>query len=224
MSQATTALPHPLWFEWLNPIVTSPAFQALLARIKEAEQQGAVYPPVAQRYAALTMGPQDVRVVILGQDPYHGPGQAHGWSFSVPEGVRAPPSLQNIYKEIEKEGFAPAAGRSGNLKAWHDQGVLLLNTALSVAANQAGSHRGCGWEAFTDGIVRELSARREGLVFLLWGKAAGEKGALVDRSKHLVLTSAHPSPYSADAGFFGNGHFQAANRYLEQNGHPPIVW
>lgn len=216
--------PHPLWFEWLAPVTGSPEFQALLRRVKEAESQGRIYPPTPERYAALALSPLDVRVVILGQDPYHGPGQAHGLSFSVRPGVAIPPSLANVYKEIEDEGLGEARGRNGCLQKWHDQGVLLLNTSLSVAAGKAGSHRGWGWEAFTDAVVRELSARREGLVFLLWGKAAGEKAALIDRRKHRVLTSAHPSPYSAAQGFFGNGHFRQTNEWLQQHGSLPIVW
>ena len=164
-----------------------------------------------------------MRVVILGQDPYHGPGQAHGLCFSVNEGVEFPPSLRNIFQEIQTETGAPIL-QSGNLTRWARQGVFLLNTCLSVRAHQAFSHSGHGWETFTDSVISLLSREREHLVFLLWGAPAGRKAALIDRQRHLVLQSAHPSPLSAYRGFFGNGHFNQCNQYLIQHGQQPIVW
>lgn len=215
---------HPLWFDWLADAIQQPYFSSLIDRVEQASQNGPVYPPAAERYAALAMSPEAVRVVILGQDPYHGPGQAHGLSFSVRPGVKIPPSLQNIYKEIELEGFAPAAGRNGDLTPWAGQGVLLLNNVLSVAQGAPRSHAGWGWERFTDAVVQALNQRRNGLVFLLWGKDAAAKAANVDAQRHLVLRSAHPSPYSANNGFFGNGHFRKTNDYLRAQGVVPIVW
>lgn len=215
---------HPLWFQWLAEHVQQPYFPALVQRVHEASRAGPVYPPETERYAALALSPEAVRVVILGQDPYHGPGQANGLSFSVRPEVRVPPSLQNIYKEIEQEGFAPAAGRNGDLTPWVHQGVLLLNNVLSVAKGAPRSHAGWGWEHFTDAVVQALNARRQGLVFLLWGKDAATKAANVDPARHLVLKSVHPSPYVAHDGFFGNGHFRKANDYLTAQGLEPIVW
>ena len=219
-----TPYPHPTWFQWLGSEVSQPYFQQLQARVQQASKATTVFPPVRDRYNALKLSPENVRVVILGQDPYHGPNQAHGLSFSVRPGVRIPPSLANIYKELEQEGFAPAAGRTGSLEGWASQGVLLLNNVLTVEAGKPGSHRQWGWERFTDAIVALLNTRREGLVFLLWGKDAATKAARVDRSRHLVLTSPHPSPYSANTGFFGNGHFRQANDWLRDHGHPEIDW
>lgn len=218
--------PHPLWFEWLAEAVEDPAFQLLQARLKKEDRDPAirVFPPARERYAALRLSPLDVKVVVLGQDPYHGAGQAHGLAFSVRPDVRIPPSLMNIYKEVEAEGLGPAAGRNGCLQAWADQGVLLLNNVLTVREGQAGSHRGLGWEGFTDTVVRRLNERREGLVFLLWGKDAATKAHAVDKQRHLVLTSPHPSPFSAHSGFLGNGHFKQANQWLELHDQAPIVW
>jgi uracil-DNA glycosylase len=183
-----------------------------------------IYPAKENWYRALqAISPDAVRVVILGQDPYHGVGQAHGLSFSVPHGVRPPPSLLNIFKEIARDlGHTPP--QHGNLQAWADQGVLLLNSVLTVEADQAGSHRKRGWERFTDALVAKLAAERDGIVFLLWGAYAEAKAGLIDTSRHCVLTSPHPSPLSAHRGFIGNGHFSAANRYLEGRGHAPIDW
>ena len=183
-----------------------------------------IYPPGKQIFSALDQTAfENVKVVILGQDPYHGPGQAHGLCFSVAPGVQKPPSLQNIYKEIERDlGIAPS--QNGCLLAWAQQGVLLLNAVLTVEHAQAGSHQGKGWELFTDRIVSLLNEQREHLVFMLWGSYAQKKGAIIDRHRHLVLESPHPSPLSAHRGFFGNKHFSSANRYLTEHGVSPINW
>jgi uracil-DNA glycosylase len=216
--------PHKDWFSWLSPYFNAPTFKALQSKLNE-QPAHQVFPPAGLRYATLTRAPEDIKVIILGQDPYHGRGQAMGLSFSVPEGVPTPPSLMNIYKEIQQEGGQAAAGRTGDLTPWADQGVLLLNTALSVHEGQAGSHRGWGWEPFTDGIIKELAQRRTGLVFLLWGKPAQEKAHLIPKDKgHLVLTAPHPSPLSAHRGFLGCGHFNQANQFLESQGLSPIRW
>lgn len=216
--------PHPHWIAWLEPHFHTPAFEVLQKKLK-SEPAGKVFPPAALRYAALSLPPEEVQVVILGQDPYHGAGQAMGLAFSVPDGVPPPPSLVNIFKEIEAEGGPSAKGRSGDLTAWKNQGVLLLNTALSVREGQAGSHRGWGWEGFTDGIIQELSTRRENLVFLLWGSHAQEKAPLVAADRgHLILKAPHPSPLSAHRGFFGCGHFNQANAFLKKQGKAPIQW
>ena len=164
-----------------------------------------------------------MKVVIIGQDPYHGPGQAHGLCFSVNDGVAFPPSLLNIFKEIKSDiGTEPPA--TGNLTRWARQGVLLLNATLTVRAHQAGSHQGRGWETFTDAVIRLLAEEKEHLVFILWGAYAQRKGAFIDRNRHLVLTSAHPSPLSAYNGFFGNKHFSQANAYLQAHGMDPVEW
>ena len=164
-----------------------------------------------------------MKVVIIGQDPYHGPGQAHGLCFSVNDGVPFPPSLVNIFKEIESDLGTPVPS-TGNLTRWAEQGVLLLNATLTVRAHQAGSHQRQGWEEFTDAAIRALATQREGLVFILWGAYAQKKGAFIDRSRHLVLSSAHPSPLSAWHGFFGNKHFSRANDYLKSQGKTPVCW
>lgn len=202
----------------------APYFESLAAFIRQAYSADTVYPSAGRIFAAFDACPFDkVKVVILGQDPYHEPGQANGLCFSVNDGTPLPPSLQNIYKEIADDtGVAPYP--SGNLRRWSDQGVLLLNSTLTVGAGQAGSHQGRGWEEFTDAVIRHLSDEREGIVFLLWGNYARRKGASIDRSKHLVLESAHPSPLSAHRGFFGNHHFSRANDYLRAHGLTPIDW
>ena len=164
-----------------------------------------------------------MKVVIIGQDPYHEPGQAHGLCFSVQDGVQFPPSLRNIFKEISDDLGKPVP-QSGDLTRWARQGVLLLNATLTVRAGQAGSHQGRGWEEFTDAVIRELNASRDGLVFILWGSYAKKKGAVIDRSRHLVLSSAHPSPLSAYNGFFGNHHFSLANKWLTDHAQTPIDW
>lgn len=184
----------------------------------------AVFPPGNKIFAAFDATPFDeVKVVILGQDPYHNYGQANGLCFSVGDSVQMPPSLVNIFKEVNSDTGAPIPA-SGDLTRWARQGVLLLNATLTVRAHQAASHQGRGWEQFTDAAVAALSARRENLVFLLWGNYAKRKGAVIDRSKHLVLESAHPSPLSAYHGFFGNHHFSRANAYLVEHGKAPVVW
>lgn len=183
-----------------------------------------IFPPGAEIFNALNSTPlNNVKVIIIGQDPYHGPGQAHGLCFSVKPGVAIPPSLQNIYKELQSDvGFTPPP--HGCLDAWAAQGVLLLNATLTVEAGRAGSHQGKGWENFTDQIIAVLNEQREGLVFILWGSYAQKKGAAIDRNRHLVLQSPHPSPLSASRGFFGNRHFSRANDYLESRGVTPINW
>jgi len=192
--------------------------------ITRKQHQAVIYPPGSQIFNALNSTPLDqVRVVILGQDPYHGPGQAHGLCFSVQHGVRIPPSLANIYREIHSDlGLEPP--QHGFLQSWAEQGVLLLNAVLTVERGQAGSHQGKGWETFTDVIVQLLNDEREGLVFMLWGSYAMKKGAVIDRRKHLVLKAPHPSPLSAHRGFLGCKHFSSANEYLVNHGHSPVDW
>lgn len=215
---------EPSWKALLADEFEKPYFIELTDAIRKAYQTKAVYPPPAQIFRALDLCPVDqVRVVILGQDPYHGQGQAHGLSFSVPKGVRPPPSLQNIMKELQDDvGVTPSA--SGDLSAWEAQGVLLLNATLTVEANQAGSHQKLGWETFTNAVIEKLSREKEHLVFILWGRFAQEKAALIDPAKHLVIKSAHPSPFSAANGFFGSKPFSKANAYLEAHGSKPIDW
>ncbi len=197
-----------------------------LKQFLQAEKQAGktIFPPGKQIFNALNTTPFDkVRVVILGQDPYHGPGQAHGLCFSVQPGVPAPPSLLNIFKEIEKDLGLPTPSH-GCLLSWAEQGVLLLNATLTVEQGRAGSHQGKGWEEFTDSIIAALNSKRENLVFLLWGSYAQKKGQIIDASKHLVLKSPHPSPLSAHRGFLGNQHFSKANRYLTEKGFKAIDW
>ena len=199
--------------------------QSLWRYLEQEKQAGkTLYPEESQLFNAFNSTPfNDVKVVILGQDPYHGPGQAHGLSFSVPAGIKIPPSLRNIYKEIERDlGISPSS--SGCLQHWADQGVLLLNAILTVEQAQAGSHQKKGWEAFTDEVIRQLSESRQGVVFLLWGNYAQKKGKIIDRSKHCVFESVHPSPLSAHRGFLGCGHFSAANGYLDGQGLSAIDW
>lgn len=217
---------HESWREVLQPEFDSPYFAALADFVHREYASGRVYPPGRLIFHAFDRTPFDkVKVVVLGQDPYHEPGQAQGLAFYVPPGIRTPPSLVNIAKEIADEFPRPGAPMSvPDLISWADQGVLLLNATLTVAAGRAGSHQGHGWETFTDAVVRELASRREHLVFMLWGSYAQRKGAFIDRSRHLVLTSAHPSPLSAHRGFFGCGHFRKANEYLAKNGLGPIAW
>ncbi len=212
------------WKEVLSEEFEKPYFKDLTAFIKQEYLSKTIYPPPAQIFHALDACLFDqVRVVILGQDPYHGRGQAHGLAFSVPDGVKPPPSLQNIFKEIHGDLGQPIPS-SGNLERWVKQGVLLLNATLTVEASKAGSHQGKGWEQFTDAVIRTLSDKREHLVFVLWGKYAQQKSALIDSSRHLVLQAPHPSPYSASSGFFGSKHFSKANAYLKEQGLDPIQW
>ena len=183
-----------------------------------------IFPPGRLIFNAFNLCPFDkAKVVIIGQDPYHGPGQAHGLCFSVNDGIPFPPSLKNIFKEIQEDLGIPVP-ESGDLTRWANQGVLLLNATLTVRAHQAGSHQRKGWEEFTDAAIRALAEQREHLVFILWGAYAQKKGAFIDRNKHLVLASAHPSPLSAYNGFFGNKHFSRANEYLVSHGKEPICW
>lgn len=215
----------PSWKEALGNEFEQPYFKELAAFVKEEYQNKAVYPPPKAIFRAFDLCPFDeVKVVILGQDPYHGKGQANGLSFAVNDEVRLPPSLQNIFKEIEADFGKPIQNRSGDLSRWAKQGVLLLNATLTVQAHLAGSHQGKGWELFTDAAIKALSEKREHLVFMLWGNYAKAKGAHIHREKHLVLESAHPSPFSAHSGFFGNKHFSRANEYLEAHGQTPINW
>lgn len=202
-------------------------FAALAGFVKDEYRRGVVYPPPRFIFEAFNKTPFDkVKAVIIGQDPYHNPGQAHGLCFSVRDGTEKPPSLVNIFKELENEYGVPIRGRSGDLSAWADQGVLLLNATLTVSggANMAGSHQGRGWERFTDAAIKALSAGRSGIVYMLWGSYAQKKAAFVDRAKNLVLACAHPSPLSAHRGFFGCGHFKKCNEYLESRGEKPIDW
>lgn len=213
---------------WMNEVGTEfdkPYMQNLKTFLSAEKAAGqVVFPRGDEIFNALnTTNFDKVRVVILGQDPYHGPGQAHGLSFSVRDGVALPPSLLNIYKEIVAE-YGGAIPRSGDLTRWAAQGVLLLNATLTVRQAQAGSHQNKGWEEFTDAIVRSINERREHVVFLLWGSYAQKKGAIIDRAKHLVLSAPHPSPLSAHRGFLGCGHFKKANEYLSANGYAPIDW
>jgi len=196
--------------------------RAFLQHEKQAGKQ--IYPPGPLIFNALNSTPLDkVRVVILGQDPYHNPGQAHGLCFSVLPGVDPPPSLLNIYKELQRDtGFVPP--RHGYLQSWAQQGVLLLNAVLTVERSKAASHQGKGWERFTDRVVSGLNESKEGLVFLLWGSYAQKKGQFISRQRHLVLESAHPSPLSAHRGFLGNGHFSKTNAWLQEQGKAPILW
>ena len=188
------------------------------------QHQAIIYPPGNLIFNALNSTPfEKVRVVILGQDPYHGPGQAHGLCFSVLPGIRTPPSLANIYREIESD-LGISSPDHGSLQHWADQGVLLLNAVLTVERGQAGSHQGKGWEKFTDAVIQSLNDQREGLVFMLWGSYAQKKGSVIDRRKHLVLKAPHPSPLSAHRGFLGCGHFSKANDYLRQQGQEAIDW
>lgn len=214
---------HESWQDFLQAEFNQPYFKKLSAFLHEAYQNSVVYPPKQQVFSAFTTNLNDVKVVILGQDPYHEPGQAHGLAFSVRENVKIPPSLVNIYKEINSEYNTPIP-KSGNLKRWQEQGVLLLNNVLTVEAHKAGSHRNQGWEDFTLHCVEYLSEKQPHLVFLLWGRDARSKAKLIDEKKHLVLESAHPSPLSAYNGFFGNNHFRQCNDWLESQGLKPIDW
>lgn len=214
------------WRQALQNEWEAPYFQQLTDFVKDAYRAGPVWPAPARIFAAFDACPLDkVKVVILGQDPYHGPGQANGLCFSVADGIPMPPSLVNIFKEVADDMGAPGQmPRSGNLDAWARQGVLLLNATLTVGQHSPGSHQGHGWEQFTDAVVRTLNDSTQGLVFLLWGSYAIRKGAFIDRSRHLVLTSPHPSPLSAHRGFFGNHHFSRANEWLKARGREPIQW
>jgi uracil-DNA glycosylase len=216
---------HESWLAVLGDELAQPYMQELRAfLVAELADGRTFYPPADRVFNALSLTPLDaVRVVILGQDPYHGAGQAMGLCFSVPPGVPPPPSLQNIHKELETDLGLPRPS-SGDLTPWAERGVLLLNAVLTVSPGKPASHAGKGWERFTDRAIRELSERREGIVFLLWGRYAQQKGAIVDAARHHVLTAAHPSPYSAANGFFGCRHFSRANALLEADGQDAVDW
>lgn len=214
---------HESWKPFLDSEFAKPYFRELSQFLHEAYSVTQVFPAKTQVFRAFTTDLKSVKVVILGQDPYHTPGAAHGLAFSVPESQPIPPSLANIYKEIDTE-YGQHAISSGNLKPWQEQGVLLLNNVLTVEAHKAGSHRGKGWEVFTEATIRYLDAQCSHLVFLLWGRDARSKKGIIDQSKHLVLESAHPSPLSAHAGFFGNNHFKKANDFLREHNLAEIIW
>jgi uracil-DNA glycosylase len=213
------------WKQALESEFEKPYFKTLKAFLQSEKQAGhVIYPPGKLIFNAFDNTPfEAVKVVIIGQDPYHGPGQAHGLSFSVPDGVPPPPSLLNIYKEIHQDLGLPVP-KTGNLTPWAQGGVLLLNAMLTVRANTPASHQNKGWEQFTDAAIHALNAQRSGIVFMLWGSYAKKKGAFIDTSKHLVLTSSHPSPLSAHTGWYGNHHFSKANAYLKAQGKAEIDW
>jgi len=216
---------EPSWKTQLNDEFEKPYFQELTSFVKQEYQQNTCYPKGKDIFSAFDHCPfQEIKVVIIGQDPYHGPNQANGLCFSVKDGIPHPPSLVNISKEI-KVDMGKAYPESGNLEHWADQGILLLNATLTVRAHQAGSHQKKGWEQFTDEVIKTVSKELEGVVFLLWGGFAKKKSTLIDKSKHHILTSGHPSPLSANRGlWFGNQHFSKTNKLLEQMGKAPIDW
>lgn len=212
------------WKRRLSNEFDKPYFHELTDFVRQEYTTKQIFPPGKLIFHAFEQSPfEKTKVVILGQDPYHGPGQAHGLCFSVPEGIDLPPSLQNIFKEIGEDLGLPTPV-NGNLDRWAAQGVLLLNATLTVQANRAGSHQNKGWEIFTDGVIRILAEEKEHLVFILWGSFAQKKGEFIDRSRHLVLSSPHPSPLSSYRGFFGNKHFSRTNQYLVSHGILPINW
>ena len=213
------------WKEELKHEFSKPYFLQVAAHLKMEKATGAtVYPPGSLIFNAFNQTPWDkLRVVILGQDPYHGPGQAHGLSFSVPDGIAPPPSLVNIYKELHKD-IGMVIPKTGNLTKWAQQGVLLLNAVLTVRANEPASHAKTGWMDFTDAVIKRISAEKKGIVFLLWGRFAQEKQVLIDETRHYVLKAAHPSPFSADKGFFGCKHFSRTNELLKMQGFQVIDW
>ncbi len=225
MSQEKPGQIHPSWQAVIGDEFNKPYMQALRAFLRQEKAAGkSIYPSGSLIFNAFNHTPfEQVKVVIIGQDPYHSPDQAHGLSFSVPHGIALPPSLQNIFKEIAADLNIQMSG-NGDLTPWATQGVLLLNATLTVAQANAGSHQGRGWETFTDAAIAALNAHREGLVFVLWGSYAQKKGAFIDANKHLVLKSPHPSPLSAHRGFFGNHQFSKINQYLAQHGQTPIDW
>lgn len=214
----------PSWKERLQEEFTKPYFRNLVEFIKDEYAVKTIYPPGRLIFNAFERCAfEDIKVVLLGQDPYHGEGQANGMCFSVAEGVPKPPSLVNIFKELEADLGVPQS-RSGNLEDWANQGVLLLNATLTVQGGLAASHQGKGWEKFTDEVIRVINDEKENVVFLLWGNYAKQKGQFINRSKHLVLTAAHPSPFSANNGFFGCRHFSQTNAYLRERQIPSILW
>ena len=213
------------WRLLLHDALNTESFKQLELFLDQEYREQEIFPPLENLFHAFRLTPPDqVRAVILGQDPYHGPGQAHGLCFSVPEGIEQPPSLQNIFKEINNDLGKPVPA-SGNLERWAEQGVLLLNATLTVRAHQAGSHQNKGWETFTDAVIRIIAEKKENLVFFLWGSYAQRKGAFIDTQRHLVLKSVHPSPLSANrGGWFGNHQFSQANAYLRAHGLSEIEW
>ncbi len=215
---------EPSWKQVLQTEFDKEYFVGLTDFVRNEYKTKRIFPPAPLIFNAFDRCPFDkVKVVIIGQDPYHGPGQAHGLCFSVNEGVEFPPSLVNIFKEIERDLGKPMP-ESGNLTRWAEQGVLLLNATLTVQAHQAGSHQGRGWETFTDAVIRKLAEEKENLVFMLWGNYAQQKGSVINTSRHLALKSVHPSPLSAYRGFIGCGHFSAANEYLRKMGRSEVEW
>ena len=215
---------HPSWYRVLSAEFNKSYFISLKNSLLEEKNKFTIYPPGSRIFAAFDSTPFDkVKVVIIGQDPYHGPGQANGLSFSVARGVKLPPSLKNIYKELNSDLNIPVADH-GDLQQWADQGVLMLNAFLTVRHRTPASHRKLGWEDFTDEVIRQLSKNRDGIVFLLWGNFAKSKKELIDLEKHFVLEAPHPSPYSANNGFFGCRHFSRTNELLEQQSKTPINW
>ncbi len=212
------------WLRALAPELEKPYFQKLTKFVEDSYQNDKVFPAPENIFKAFSLCDYaDVKVIILGQDPYHGANQAVGLSFSVPESERLPPSLRNIYKEL-KSDIARDRGINGNLKDWAKEGVLLLNATLTVSEGKPGSHQTQGWETFSDAVIKHLSEQKENLVFILWGKYAEAKAGLIDKDKHLIITSAHPSPLSAHRGFFGSRPFSKTNEYLKQKGLKPIAW
>ncbi len=212
------------WQEALADNFSAPYFHSLKDFLLEEKKHHNIYPPGSQIFTAFNLTPFDkVKIVIIGQDPYHGAGQAHGLCFSVAKGVKKPPSLVNIFKEIHDD-LGHEIPENGNLEAWAEQGVLLLNATLTVRASQAASHQNKGWETFTDSVITKLSEQKENLIFLLWGNFAIAKKALIDERKHHILTTTHPSPFSAHRGFLGCGHFSKANELLKEIGKSPINW
>lgn len=213
------------WQKILLPYLISKRWKNLKEYIEKEFQKKTIYPVIRDIFKALNIISFDrISVVIIGQDPYHGPGQAHGLSFSVPDGIPLPPSLKNIYKEIESDTGNKKDFTNGNLTSWADQGVLLLNSVLTVEENNPGSHANIGWEEFTDHVIKKISSEKENVVFLLWGNYAKKKGSMIDRSKHLVLESSHPSPLGAYRGFIGCKHFSKTNKYLKENNKREIHW
>lgn len=216
---------EPSWKQVLQDYFTHDAFKKLTTFIKSEYKTKTIYPQLKKIFNAFNTTPfEKVSVVIIGQDPYHNKGQAHGLCFSVPDTITPPPSLKNIYKEIENDVHITKDNKRGNLESWAQQGVLLLNSVLTVEQNKPASHAGKGWEEFTDYVIQSISDRKEHVVFLLWGNYAKQKGKIVDKTKHLVLESAHPSPFSAHSGFFGNRHFSRTNKYLQKHNKKPIQW
>ena len=217
---------EPSWKQVLQEEFEKPYFAAIVQHLKDEKNAGkTIYPPGPLIFNAFQQTPFDqVRVVILGQDPYHNPGQAHGLSFSVPEGIKPPPSLMNMYKEIEQSTGIRPLSTSGDLTHWARQGVLMLNAILTVRAHEPASHAKIGWMQFTDAVIQKIASQRHDVIFLLWGRFAQEKSVLINETRHQLLKAAHPSPFSADKGFFGCGHFRRVNEMLTARNQVPIIW